>query len=163
MTVLNVALNPVEVRVNWQDRAVSSDAEKLRGLVILATNKKYSIAWEKKRWDLEAACSEAAEADWDGYGARRVDYVTYYVAKRFLEALPHTPLDPDIAIDPDGEVSMTWRKAADQLFSVSIGGTGRLSYAGIFGAVNAYGTEYFNEQVPPSIQAGLARLFPTGR
>lgn len=161
MTASNVALNPVEV--HWPDRAISSDAENLRGLMILVTNKKYSIAWEKKGWDLEAACSEAAETDWDGYGAHPVDYLTYHTAKRFLEVLPPTPLDPEIAIDPDGEVSITWRKAQEQLFSVSVGGTGRLSYAGIFGVINNYGTEYFNEQIPPSIKAGLARLFPTGR
>lgn len=163
MTSAAIAINPVELQSDWADRAMSSDAQELRGLLKLVGTADTSLASRKKRWELENVCSEASEPNWDGYGAPPVSYLTYSVAKAFLETLPHIPIDPDIAIDPDGEVSFAWHKAPRQLFTVSVGRTGRLSYAGIFGDVNTYGTEYFNDQVPSPITTGLARLFPVWR
>lgn len=162
MTAPTLALNPIEWQIAWPDRAVSSAAKELQEWVNNAIDTEYSVAWGKRQWDLEAACSEASESNWDGYGAHRVDYLTYVTAKKFLEALPTTPIDPEIAVDPDGEVSITWRKAVGRVFSVSVGASGRLSYAGIWGSVNNHGTEYFFDQLPSSIKAGLARLFPAG-
>jgi hypothetical protein len=146
----------------WPDRAVGPDAVVVRRQLVDAIDTKYSAAWSQRQWDLEAACSEAADSNWDGYGAEPVDPQAYRIARRFLEILPSTTLDPQFAIDPDGEVSISWRGRAEQVFSVSVGPNGRLSYAGIVGPVNVYGTEFFLEEVPPTIQAAIARVFPSG-
>lgn len=155
-----LVLNPTNTI--WADNAVSVEAKEIGNRLRQTIDADPSVAWGKRRWDLNAACWEASEANWDGYGAGPVELATYEVAKKFLDVLPSTPADPDIAIDPDGEVSITWRKAPRQVFSVSIGGDGRISFAGIFGARDIYGTEYFVDQTPPAVVAVLARLFPTG-
>lgn len=121
-----------------------------------------SAAWSKRHWDLNTACLEASSPGWDGYGALPVDLETFEVASRFLDALPPTPEDPEIAIDPDGEVSITWRRSRHQLFSVSIARGGRISFAGIFGERDRSGTEFFSEEIPSAVLDGLARLFPAG-
>jgi hypothetical protein len=163
MTAPAIALNPSEFQFARPDPAISLDARNLRELQGAALEVQDSVALGKTLWDFELACWEAAQPNWDGYGARAIDRTTYLTAKQFLEAVPRTSIEPDISIDPDGEVSFSWRREPRQVFSVSIGGNGRLSYAGIFGAVNTHGTEYFIEQIPQTILAGLTRVLPPGR
>jgi len=55
-----------------------------------------------------------------------------------------------------------WHRSPRMVFSVSIGQTGNLSYAGVFGQNTTHGTETFVDDVPKTIEAGLARLFPSG-
>jgi len=57
---------------------------------------------------LYAIFTESREAGWDGYGARAASYESYLEAKRFIEALPARCPVPEIAMDPDGEVSLEW-------------------------------------------------------
>src|SRR5437016_10231361 len=57
---------------------------------------------------LEAACTEAATDNWDGYGAQAVSYGVKLRAQEFLDALPAGVPRPTIAADPDGEVAFEW-------------------------------------------------------
>lgn len=109
--------------------------------------------------ELADAASEAANPNWDGYGAKPVDPLAYRQAERFLVALPTTTPVPDVSVDPDGEVSISWNIEPDWVFSVSIGARGRLSYAGLFGTSKAYGTEWLITEIPQSVLGSIARLF----
>jgi len=109
--------------------------------------------------ELADAASEASIANWDGYGAKAVDPLAYREAERFLAALPTTTPVPDVSVDPDGEVSISWNTEADWVFSVSIGGTGRLTYAGLFGTGKAHGTEWFITHIPAAVLGGITRVF----
>lgn len=114
---------------------------------------------ESAWFQLVEVAQEAAVPNWDGYGARSIDPRTYLQAERFLCALPTTTPVPDISIDPDGEVSVSWNLDSNWLFSVSIGPTGRLSYAGLFGNSKTYGTEWFLHEIPEVVLDNITRLF----
>jgi hypothetical protein len=144
------------------DRAIGNEAMVLRELVRRAMAADPSVFLSKRHWDLEALWWETASENWDGYGARALDGAAYKHAKAFLSALPITTPDPDVAADPDGEVSFTWYRDPRRVFSVSIGGSGRVSYAGLFGSSTVHGTEFFDDALPEPVEANLARLFPAG-
>ena len=114
---------------------------------------------ESAWFELVEAAQEAAVPDWDGYGARPIDARAYVQAERFFSTLPTTTPVPDVSIDPDGEVSISWNLAPDWVFSVSIGPTGRLSYAGLYGTSKAHGTEWFLNEIPEAVLDNLTRLF----
>jgi len=108
---------------------------------------------------LYAIFSESRKAGWDGYGARAASYESYLEAKRFIEALPASCPAPEIALDPDGEVSLEWYSLPGKIFSVSVGADGELTYAGKFGPIRkTHGTEPFSGEVPTVILANLRRV-----
>jgi hypothetical protein len=145
-----------------RDRAIGHDAERLRDLFRTALARDKSIFFGWTQLELNAACWEAARDNWDGYGARAVDPDAYQKAVAFLQVLPVSLPGPEVAIDPDGEISFTWQRDLRRLFSVSVGPSNTLSYAGLLGQVSTYGTEYFADELPPSILVNLARLYPKG-
>lgn len=112
-----------------------------------------------RRAALEAAWREVSVPGWDGYGAEAVTASTYAMAKAFLETLPTDAPTPEIRADPDGEISFDWYTRPDQVFSVSVGGSGMLSYAGLFGKNNAEGKEWYDGGLPEVVAFNLARLY----
>lgn len=101
---------------------------------------------------------EAAEAGWDGHGARPVSFDAYLYARRFLEALPTTAPSPEVSADPDGEVSFDWVFGPRKALTLSIGSNGRCSYAWIRGKQKSRGTEWLDDEVPTNILGALAQL-----
>src|SRR5690349_7775107 len=83
--------------------------------------------------DLERARREAATAGWDGPGTRAIDPGAYSRARKLVLALPSTIPPPSVSVDSDGEVDLAWDFARDRVFSISVSGTGRLSFAGLLG------------------------------
>src|SRR5437899_5888872 len=61
-----------------------------------------------------------------------VDRYTVRAALAFAELLPRSLPAPEIASDPDGEVSFDWLGPAGKMFSVSVSRNGRIAYAGRF-------------------------------
>ncbi|HEV8345668.1 MAG TPA: hypothetical protein VGQ16_03785 [Vicinamibacterales bacterium] len=112
---------------------------------------------------LDGAAQLASGENWDGYGARCVDLGAYSHARQFLALLPTTTPVPDVAVDPDGEISITWQVEPRLVFSVSVGRNGRLSYAGLFGASKTYGTEWLRAELPEPVLDGIARVFALER
>lgn len=160
MTAPLLVFTSIGGRHTWPDRTIGEAARLVRNRLKGAIDPDRSVAFGAKRWELEEACSEASVANWDGYGARAVDGTTYERARAFLEALPINLQAPEIAIDPDGEVSFRWQRAIGEVLSVSVSGESRLSYAALFGEEDTYGTTYFHGEIPPTVSAALARLFP---
>ena len=148
----------------WEtvELAVGAEATRLRCLSLVARDPRDSVLLGQTRMDLDRARWEASVTNWDGYGALPVSQSAYQRALFFLQALPISSPHPEVAIDPDGEVSFRWHRAPSWVFSVSISGAGRLSFAGLFGRNSIYGTEFFVESIPQTVQDNLARLFPTG-
>ena len=103
--------------------------------------------------------SEGCQAGWDGYDATAASYESYSRAKRFIEALPANFPAPEIALDPDGEISLEWYCAPGRVFSVSIGANDELTYAGKFSPTEkTHGTEPFTGQIPKVILDNIRRL-----
>jgi hypothetical protein len=76
----------------------------------------------------------------------------------FAAQLPLTAKLPEVSADPDGEVSFDWTSASGNMFSVSISGSGALSYAGWFGEDSrVHGAEKLGSGVPEEILRGIQK------
>lgn len=158
MTVQVMAFNSFDAWEQTPDRTVGNEARVVRDKLREAIDIDRSIAFGGSFWDLRAACSEAIRPNWDGYGAVPVSQATYRRAKAFLEALPLTLSSPEIAIDPDGEVSFRWQATPEDVLSVSVSDKSRVSYAALFGNEDTYGTAFFDDEIPSAVSAALARI-----
>ena len=70
----------------------------------------------------------------------------------FLETLPTTTPVPDVVPEPDGEIAFEWDYGPWRILSVSVGPTGLLSYAALYGRTSkAHGTEKFIDRLPGAI------------
>ncbi|MBI4286372.1 MAG: hypothetical protein HY670_10830 [Chloroflexi bacterium] len=124
-----------------------------------------SLALGKHRKDTLRKLADAIEESQtaqDGYGQIMIDVISYYRAIRFLELLPSDSPVPDVYIDTEGEVRYEWFKGPRQVFSVAVRGNGQLAYAGLFGAGEAHGIEYLDNDLPDAISMNIDRVFAGG-
>jgi hypothetical protein len=113
---------------------------------------------EEGKAALEAAYQGARDDNWDGAGSKRVEYSTYGYAQQFLQFLPNNMALPEIVADTDGEILFEWDYGPRQVFSISIGRHGTLSYAGLFDRNKVHGREPFSGALPPAILHGFELL-----
>ena len=100
---------------------------------------------------------ECARGNWDGDGAAAVSTGSFLSAKRFLDALPPGLRNPDVSVDPDGEMVFEWTSGPTRAFSISFGAGGKLTYAGLFGPSTTHGVEYINHGLPREMVAKIQR------
>ena len=146
------------------DRGVSEDATRLRERISdlftdLVQNVTLGASYREASSALEEAYQEHSAENWDGYGAKAISPASYALASRLLETLPLSTPAPQVNVEPDGEIALEWYLGPRKVFSVSVGGHGDLSYAGLFGRSTAYGTEFFGDELPQKIVENLDRLF----
>ena len=110
------------------------------------------------RWirDLDEICEEAT-TDREREDALPVQQGARRYSIALVAELAEGTRFPEVSVDPDGEISLGWH-VGDDVFSVSISGTGRLSYAGLLGTSDCHGTEWMVAQVPVEITRQLDRL-----
>ena len=89
--------------------------------------------FELKLEALDKAYLEAAEDDWNGYGARATTKGTYVKAFNIISLLPANTPVPDISVDPDGEISFEWYVSKTNLLCISINENGRISFVRFYG------------------------------
>lgn len=146
----------------WVDRGLSPEARALRKLTIGVVEFRGSVALgEPKRVAqeaLDAAYLRAQAENWDGMGSARVEPSTYAYATQFLQILPTNLPVPDIAVDTDGEILFEWDRGPRQIFSVSVGRDGTLTFAGLFGHAKIHGAEHLREALPVVIAHSLQRI-----
>ncbi len=105
---------------------------------------------------------------WDGYEARPVSPLTTERTGRFLVAvrrsLPRDVPAPDLVPESDGEISLTWEIGPHRLFSISVGESLRLAYAGLLGdGVERHGVEPFDGMVPAILAESIKELYQRHR
>ena len=146
----------------WADRALGDEAPILRKLIGAPSESSPSVTvGQAKRAAQEAlaAAYGAARVDGlDGPGSTRVELSAYGYADQFLRLLPDSASFPDITVDNDGEILFEWDQGRRQVFSVSVGRDGTLTFAGLFGHTKVHGTEHLREALPSVISACLERL-----
>ena len=115
------------------------------------------------RRELKAAlCAlghECERADWDGEGAAPVLSLAVENTIRFIDALPMGYAEPDPGVDPDGEMSLSWIGGRGHRLSMSIGPTGRISFAYRIGPRPRNGTEWLGDSIPDDLLKFI-RTFP---
>lgn len=107
---------------------------------------------------LERIFNECSEDDWDGNGCLAADRRSFHTAKEVLLNLPYRIREPDISVDPDGEISLEWYMSKSRLFSISIGVDGALAYLGFLGRQRMKGCIYFENKVPDDIRQLLETI-----
>lgn len=110
--------------------------------------------------DLRALAAECAKPDWDGEGADPVLPMSLVHAIRFVESMPMGYAEPDPGVDPDGEISFSWIGVKGHRLSLSIGPTGRISYAHRYGPRRRNGTEWLGDVIPEELLERIGK-FPT--
>jgi hypothetical protein len=144
------------------DRGVSEDVQALNLFVeemFEDCSQSVIINANESLQELYNLLEECSTENWDGYGARPVDPDSFNEAERFIRALPTTVSEPEVAVDPDGEISLEWYFEPRKVFSVSIGKRNEIKYAGLYGLNKTYGREYFDDEIPKAIFDNIDRLF----
>jgi hypothetical protein len=150
------------------DPAVSREADDLRGhFRLLEQSVSDSLALGRLRGEVKSKLDrtwvDASVDGWDGYGAKGVSSATYGNARAFLETLPTTTPMPDVVPEPDGEIAFEWDYGPWRILSVSVGPTGLLSYAALYGRTSkVHGTEQLIDKLPGAIAVCLDRLVAAG-
>jgi len=101
--------------------------------------------------ELDRIAQECGHQGWDGEGASPILSATVNHACRFLLSLPLGVAMPEAGAHRDGEMSFSWLGGRGHLLSMSIGPTGRISYAFMQGARRKSGTEWFTENLPADL------------
>ena len=167
---MSVAVLPAPIwslRID-DDPAVSQEADTLRALFDrVADSVATSFALGNLRTEvgskLDRVWIDAAVDNWDGYGAKALSPAAYEHAWAFLQTLPTTTPVPDVVPEPDGEIAFEWDYGPWRILSVSIGPTGLLSYAALYGKTSKqHGTEKFVDRLPGAIVGCLDRLVAAG-
>ena len=91
-------------------------------------------------------------------GAAPVDADTKRMAIKLATLLPASTPIPEIAFDPDGEISFDWLGPDNKIFSVSVDRSGRLAYAGRYGEKKKKnGVVQLPDICPPEIILSIER------
>ncbi len=109
---------------------------------------------------LEEIYEEASLDNWDGYGAKPVTKEALFETQKLLDLLPSSVPLPDLVPEPCGEIGLEWVKNRHHIFSVSLAGHGKITYAGLYGPNETHGTEYLGDVLPTIIIENLRRLYP---
>jgi hypothetical protein len=141
--------------------AVGDAAGRLRDLfrqIQAKLNDSFSLGGQEASLEeLRGVLRDCGLSDWDGYEAESVSLESYERAKRVILSLPFDVSQPEISADPNGEISLEWYRSPSRVFSVSVGSSNELNYAGLFGASRAYGTEVFHDEIPPVVLSHIKR------
>jgi hypothetical protein len=93
-----------------------------------------------------------------GEGFAPVDPEAASAALRLAYLLPRFLPTPEVASDPDGDISFDWLGRSGKMFSISVSKTGRIAYAGRFGDKSKFhGTDQLSASCPPEIILGIKR------
>jgi len=90
--------------------------------------------------------------------ATPIDMDTARAAIEFAYTLPRSLPAPEVAPEPDGEISFDWFGQSGKMFSASVSRTGRVAYAGRFGERSkVHGIEQLSETCPQEIVRGISK------
>jgi hypothetical protein len=165
MRALYIQLDKYNPPLNiYSNRGLSRDAKALdKRIAEIEDDFNKSIVLGEKKIAINQALmnilEECAYTNWDGYGAMPIDKESYYESRRFVKYLPSFLPNPEVTIEPDGEIAFEWFNDKRRIFSVSIGGNGELTYAGLFGYNKAHGTEFLGDELPKIILENIQRVY----
>jgi hypothetical protein len=95
----------------------------------------------------------------DGAGSLPPALGALVVAEQVIRALPGDLPVPELAVEPDGAISLDWIVSRNCMLSISAGPTDRLSYAWVDGADHGHAVAHFDgERIPARIVAGIRAL-----
>lgn len=156
-------LRPPAIFCGLNQRGVSSEADLLRQrwsgvYTTLATSVALGSQLQYLQMSLAGLAKDAAVSNWDGHGASPVDPDSLKYARRVSHFLPLTYPAPDVAVDPDGEVTFDWQHGRTRYLSFSVSPIGTLQYASIIGSSEMFGKEPWRDGIPEPIAVQLQKV-----
>lgn len=158
------------IQFAWQGieetTGVSPESEALTQLLAdvdrhLASAVSAGAAIEQTTDEVLQVFTEAADRNWDGYGAEAVSAETLVEALAFASAIPPGVASPAVVPEPTGEIGLEWSKGTAKQFVVSLSGSSTAVFAGLLGGgTKVHGVDRFLGAVPPEIRQILLRHFP---
>lgn len=82
-------------------------------------------------------------------------------AEQFLLALPEDLQMPEVGVDPDGAVSLTWFASRTRMFSASIDESERVAFAWLDGSDKGHAVARFRPPVLPEVLIAMLRSTTT--
>jgi hypothetical protein len=131
------------------DTAMSDEASYLRRTTaedIEETEQSWALFEKKSKVirDIRGLYEECFDANWDGYGAVGVSRSAMLRAIAIIFRLPDVIPMPEVSAEPDGAISLDWEVARNRVFSISISGDDRLSYAWLDRGERGHGVATLN-------------------
>lgn len=126
----------------WIDRAARKPLDLLRNSI---------LGHQEALEEIEEVWEECRNPGWDGYGALAVEEDTRQAARLLIQSLPLGFPRPSIGAEPDGHLTLEWRKSPTRVFSVSVDPDGYLHYAGLYGANQQCGRLTFFASAPSKL------------
>jgi hypothetical protein len=162
MTVIALPVKWLGLAPTATDRAVSDEAQRFRRDRWLSVDTGFSLSVEEPYRRATAAVIEAAQEanrpNWDGQGGLPVTQGAVAQAFAFLDVLPSTLSEPEVAVDPDGEFSFEWSFGPRRALTASISASGKISFAALIGPARLYGTDYLLDALPEPLTLALRQL-----
>ena len=112
--------------------------------------------------ELSKVVLEAYEEGWDGYDALAANPVSMAHSINFIGLLPDNFLNPEVAIDIDGDVAFEWDAGPRKIISLRMSAGGSIKYASLIGFSKRYGTLYFNDSIPEEISKAISSIEENG-
>lgn len=158
---ISEAYSPIETNLSgFVDNGVSDDAKNLRitgidfyrhltNTLTFATEKSLPNQIQTELYEI---LEEYSEDDWDGCGAKRIDWETIAAAYNFLLALPRGSELPELDASPEGEIIFEWYRSPVRLLNVTINKQNEVAFAALMGGhYRNHGTLFFNKKIPEEI------------
>jgi hypothetical protein len=144
------------------DRAVSQEAQRLRNIpeqyVASCSSVSVEEPYRRVATAVIEAAQEASQPNWDGQGGLPTTQGAVAQAFAFLDVLPTTLTEPDVSVDPDGELSFGWSLGPRRAVTASINADGKISFAALIGASRLHGTYYLLDTLPEPLTLALQQL-----
>ena len=108
---------------------------------------------------IEKLTETAGKEDWDGEGALALSSKTIVIAQYLVDFFPSFDLEPDISATPHGEIDFEWAISRDTMLTISVGPSGEIAFAGLFGNTRLDGQEELEDKrLPHFVSACFKRL-----
>lgn len=107
---------------------------------------------------IDAVCEELEEDARQGYPVRPVHALTRGHARVFLRRLPSWVPDPDVGVDPNGDLTLEWYTGRDHVLSISLAPSGEVVYAYANGRRRESGCDDVKAGIPGNLME-LLRSF----
>lgn len=162
MTVIALPVRWPALTRTASDRAVSAEAQQLRRFPWQPGHTSISLSVEEPYLRAATAVIEAAREanrpNWDGQGGLPVTQGALAQAFALLDVLPTTLSEPEVTVDPDGELSFEWSFGPRRVLTASINASGRISFAALLGPRRLHGTDYLLDALPEPLRHALGQL-----
>lgn len=100
--------------------------------------------------ELSEILQDCSNPDWNGYDSKPIDRVSVQYVCQFLEKLPDDISYPELAAEPNGDLTMVWRKRGYHLV-IGIDNTGLITWGGTSSHGHLYGDAKFNSDIPKEL------------